>query len=266
MHGFLTTEMVMQDIQNQKDNRNIDIQKVGVKGIKYPIVVLDRMNGTQHVNATINIYVDLPHRFKGTHMSRFVEILNEFRGQINIKTFHKILQKIKEKLHAESAHMEIEFPYFIEKTAPVSGAKSLMEYTCAFSGQNSIGMTDFLVSVIVPVTTVCPCSKEISNFGAHNQRSMVTVKVRFKKFFWIEELIRLVEDSASGEVYSLLKRVDEKFVTERAHENPMFVEDVVRNVAQALNKNDNFTWYSVDAENFESIHNHSAYAYVEKTI
>lgn len=266
MHGFLTTEMVMQDIQNQKDNRNIDIQKVGVKGIKYPIVVLDRMNGTQHVNATINIYVDLPHRFKGTHMSRFVEILNEFRGQINIKTFHKILQKIKDKLHAESAHMEIEFPYFVEKTAPVSGAKSLMEYTCTFSGQNSIGMTDFLVSVIVPVTTVCPCSKEISNFGAHNQRSMVTVKVRFKKFFWIEELIRLVENSASGEVYSLLKRVDEKFVTERAHENPMFVEDVVRNVAQALNKNDNFTWYSVDAENFESIHNHSAYAYVEKTI
>jgi len=256
----------MQDIQNQKDNRNIDIQKVGVKGIKYPIVVLDRMNGTQHVNATINIYVDLPHHFKGTHMSRFVEILNEFRGQINIKTFRKILQEVRDKLHAESAHMEIEFPYFVEKTAPVSGAKSLMEYTCTFSGQNSIGMADFLVAVIVPVTTVCPCSKEISNFGAHNQRSMVTAKVRFKKFFWIEELIRLVEDSASGEVYSLLKRVDEKFVTEKAHENPMFVEDVVRNVAQELNRNDNFTWYSVEAENFESIHNHSAYAYVEKTI
>jgi GTP cyclohydrolase I len=258
--------MAMRDIQNQEDNRNIDIQKVGVKGIKYPIVVLDRMNGTQHVNATINIYVDLPHHFKGTHMSRFVEILNEFRGQINIKTFNKILQEVKDKLHAESAHMEIEFPYFVEKTAPVSGAKSLMEYTCSFSGQNSVSTTDFLVGVIVPVTTVCPCSKEISNFGAHNQRSMVTAKVRFKKFFWIEDIIRLVEDSASGEVYSLLKRVDEKFVTEKAHENPMFVEDVVRNVAQELNRNDNFTWYSVEAENFESIHNHSAYAYVEKTI
>jgi GTP cyclohydrolase I len=256
----------MIDIQNQKDNRNIDIQKVGVKGIKYPIVVLDRINGTQHVNATINIYVDLPHHFKGTHMSRFVEILNEFRGQINIKTFHKILQEVKDKLNAESAHMEIEFPYFVEKTAPVSGAKSLMEYTCSFSGQNSVSTTDFLVGVVVPVTTVCPCSKEISNLGAHNQRSMVTTKVRFKKFFWIEDLIRLVEDSASGEVYSLLKRVDEKFVTEKAHENPMFVEDVVRNVAQELNRNDNFTWYSVGAENFESIHNHSAYAYVEKTI
>jgi GTP cyclohydrolase I len=162
--------------------------------------------------------------------------------------------------------MEIEFPYFVEKTAPVSGAKSLMEYTCSFSGHNSASTTDFLVGVIVPVTTVCPCSKEISNLGAHNQRSMVTAKVRFKKFFWIEDLIRLVEDSASGEVYSLLKRVDEKFVTEKAHENPMFVEDVVRNVAQELNKNDNFTWYSVEAENFESIHNHSAYACVEKTI
>lgn len=254
----------MIDIQNQKDNRNIDIQKVGVKGIKYPIVVLDRANGTQHVNATINIYVNLPHHFKGTHMSRFVEILNEFRGQINIKTLNKILQKIRKKLHAESAHIEIEFPYFVEKTAPVSGSKSLMDYMCSFSGQNNGNKTDFLVGVVVPVTTVCPCSKEISNMGANNQRSMVTVKVRFKKFFWIEDIIRIVEDSASGEVYSLLKRVDEKFVTEKAHENPMFVEDVVRNVAQELNRNDNFSWYSVEAENYESIHNHSAYAYVEK--
>ena len=254
----------MIDIQNQKDNRNIDIQKVGVKGIKYPIVVLDRANGTQHVNATINIYVNLPHHFKGTHMSRFVEILNEFRGQINIKTLNKILQKIRQKLHAQSAHIEIEFPYFVEKTAPVSGSKSLMDYMCSFSGQNNGNKTDFLVGVVVPVTTVCPCSKEISTMGAHNQRSMVTVKVRFKKFFWIEDIIRIVEDSASGEVYSLLKRVDEKFVTEKAHENPMFVEDVVRNVAQELNRDENFRWYSVEAENYESIHNHSAYAYVEK--
>jgi len=255
---------MMIDIQNQKDNRKIDIKKVGVKGIKYPIVVLDRTNGTQHVNATINIYVNLPHHFKGTHMSRFVEILNEFRGQINIKTFQKILLKIKNKLHAESAHMEIEFPYFVEKIAPVSGAKSLMDYMCSFSGQVNGKKTDFIVSVVVPVTTVCPCSKEISKIGAHNQRSIVTTKVKFKKFFWIENIIRLVEDSASGEVYSLLKRVDEKFVTEKAHENPMFVEDVVRNVAEHLNKDDNFTWYSIEAENFESIHNHSAYAYVEK--
>jgi GTP cyclohydrolase I len=160
--------------------------------------------------------------------------------------------------------MEIEFPYFIEKKAPVSGAKSLMEYRCSFCGQNDGTVTDFLVGVVVPVTTVCPCSKEISNMGAHNQRSIVTVKVRFRKFFWIEDLIRIVEDSASGEVYSLLKRVDEKFVTEKAYENPMFVEDVVRNVAEQLNANSNFTWYSIEAENYESIHNHSAYAFVEK--
>jgi len=254
----------MVDIQNQKDERNINIKKVGVKGIKYPIIVLDRANGIQHVNATINMYVNLPHHFKGTHMSRFVEVLNEFRGQINIKTYKVILEEIKSKLNAESAHMEIEFPYFIEKTAPVSGAKSLMEYTCWFSGQNNGKETDFLVGVTVPVTTVCPCSKEISNLGAHNQRSIVKVRLRFKKFFWIEDVIKLVEESASADIYSLLKRVDEKYVTEKAFENPMFVEDVVRSVAEKLNKDSNFTWYSVEAENIESIHYHSAYAWVEK--
>lgn len=254
----------MIDVQEQKDHRKIDITKVGVKGIKYPIIVLDRANGTQSVNAMINMYVNLPHSFKGTHMSRFVEVLNEFRGQINIKTFHTILKKVKDKLQAESAHMEIVFPYFIEKTAPVSEAKSLMEYKCMFCGTNQNGKTDFLVGAVVPVTTVCPCSKEISTMGAHNQRSMVSVKVRFTKFFWIEDLIHLVEESASGEVYSLLKRVDEKYVTERGYENPMFVEDVVRNVADRLNHIENFSWYSIEAENFESIHNHSAYAFIEK--
>ena len=258
--------MKMIDIQSQKDHRNINITKVGVKGIKYPIIVLDKIQGTQPVNATINMYVNLPHHFKGTHMSRFVEVLNEFRGQINIRTFHVILDKVREKLHAQSAHMEIAFPYFIEKRAPVTKAKSLMEYGCSFCGANDGDKTDFQVGVVVPVTTVCPCSKEISAAGAHNQRSLVTVKVRFKKFFWIEDIIRLIEDSASGEVYSLLKRPDEKFVTEKGYENPMFVEDVVRNVAQQLNRIDNFSWYSVEAENFESIHNHSAYAYVESPI
>ena len=254
----------MVDIQNLRDERNINIKKVGVKGIKYPVIVMDRANGVQHVNATINMYVNLPHQFKGTHMSRFVEVLNEFRGRINIKTFQTILQEIKEKLDAESAHMEIEFPYFIEKTAPVSGARSLMEYTCWFCGENNGRKTDFLVGVMVPVTTVCPCSKEISSVGAHNQRSIVKVNLRFRKFFWIEDIISLVEDSASADIYSLLKRVDEKFVTEKAFDNPMFVEDVVRCIAEKLNRNPNFTWYSVEAENLESIHYHSAYAYVEK--
>ncbi len=254
----------MIDIQNQKDFRKIDIKKVGVKNIKYPIIVLDRTRGTQPVNATINMYVNLPHHFKGTHMSRFVEVLNDFRGQVNIKTFQTILGKMRQKLRAQSAHMEIEFPYFLKKTAPVSGAKSMMEYRCLFTGESNGEQTDFLVGVVVPVTTLCPCSKEISAFGAHNQRSIVTVKVRFRKFFWIEDLIKTVEDSASGEVYSLLKRVDEKFVTEKAYKNPKFVEDLVRSVAVKLNTDDNFTWYSIEAENFESIHNHSAYAYVEK--
>lgn len=254
----------MIDIQSQKDSRNIDIDKVGVKNIKYPIIVLDRARGTQIVNANINMYVNLPRHFKGTHMSRFVEVLHEFKGQISIKTFQNVLEKTRQKLHAHSAHIEIEFAYFLEKTAPVSKAKSLMEYLCLFSGESSADKTDFKVGVTVPVTTVCPCSREISQFGAHNQRSIVTTKVRFRKFFWIEDLIKLVEESASGEVYSLLKRVDEKYVTEKAYENPKFVEDVVRSIAVQLNKDDNFTWYSVEAENFESIHNHSAYAFVEK--
>jgi GTP cyclohydrolase I len=254
------------DIQSQKDDRNIDIQKVGVKGIKYPIIVLDKSNGTQHVNATVNMYVDLPHHFKGTHMSRFIEILNDYRGQINIKTFQQILEEMREKLDAESAHLEIEFPYFIEKEAPVSGAKSLMEYQCGFFGESNGRRNDFLVGITVPVTTVCPCSKEISNVGAHNQRSIVKLKVKFKKFFWIEDIIKLVEDSASSEIYSLLKRPDEKYVTEKAFGKPMFVEDVVRSVAEKLNKTDNIISYRVEAENIESIHNHSAYAYIEKDL
>lgn len=254
----------MIDVQNLKDHRKIDIKKVGVKGIKYPVIVMDRASGVQHVHATINMYVSLPHHFKGTHMSRFVEILNEYRGQINIKTFRKILEEMRKKLAAKSAHMEIEFPYFIEKKAPVSGAKSLMDYLCRFSGESDGEKTDFLVGVSVPVTTVCPCSKELSLMGAHNQRSIVRAHLRFRKFFWIEDVITLIEGSASSEVFSLLKRADEKYVTEKAYENPVFVEDVVRSVAQKLNRDNNFTWYSVEAENMESIHNHSAYAYVEK--
>lgn len=255
----------MVDVQNLKDHRNIDIQKVGVKGIKYPIIVLDKINETQHVNATINMYVNLPHRFKGTHMSRFVEILNEYRGEINIKTFRKILCKMKEKLNAESAHIEIKFPYFVEKTAPVSNAKSLMEYQCSFCGENNGKKDDLIVGISIPITTACPCSKEISDAGAHNQRSTVRVNLKFEKFFWIEDIIRLVERSASSEIFSLLKRADEKYVTEEAYKNPMFVEDVVRTIAEKLNKNPNFTWYSVEAENMESIHNHNVYAYIEKT-
>jgi len=258
-------KQLMVDVQNRRDHRNIDINKAGVKSIKYPITVLDKKNKTQHTIATINMYVDLPYHFKGTHMSRFVEILNHYRQGINIKNLSTILEEMKKRLNAKSAHLEIEFPYFIEKIAPVSKAKSLMEYTCTLWGSLNDTL-DICLGVEVPVTTLCPCSKEMSKKGAHNQRGIVSIKVRFKKFLWIEEVIRIAEQSASSEVYSLLKRPDEKYVTERAYDNPMFVEDVVRNVAQRLERNSNITWFSVESENIESIHNHSAYALVEKTL
>jgi len=259
----LFREIRMDDIQSQRDHRRIEINKVGVKNIRYPITVLDKAKGVQHTVASVNMYVDLPHRFKGTHMSRFVEILNKYKGDIAIKNFSKILMEMKGKLKAKTAHLEVEFSYFIEKEAPVTKAKSLMEYICRFSGSSN-EKEDFYVGITVPITTVCPCSKEISEFGAHNQRSIVTVNLRFKKFIWIEDIIQLVEDCASCDLYSILKRPDEKFVTEKAYENPMFVEDVVREVAKKLKKDPNITWFTVESENFESIHNHSAYAYVER--
>lgn len=253
----------MIDVQNQRDHRNIDIQKVGIKNIRYPITVLDKTNGTQSTVASINMYVNLPRQFKGTHMSRFVEVLNAHRHQINLKHFGVILEELRRALKAHSAHMQISFPYFLEKKAPVSGAPGLMEYACEFSG--SVGAHRvFLVGVSVPVTTLCPCSKEISSRGSHNQRGLVSVRVSYKRFFWIEDLIQTVEECASCDVYAILKRPDEKFVTEKAYDNPTFVEDVVRNVATKLDANPNFEAYSVEAENFESIHNHSAYAYLEK--
>lgn len=255
--------MQLKDIQNQQDHRKIEINKAGVKNIRYPIIVMDKQNKTQHTVATINMFVNLPHHFKGTHMSRFIEILNKYRRGIDIMNLSQILITMKKKMNSESAHMEITFPYFIEKEAPVTKAKSLMEYTCQIWGTHN-DKADLIAGVEVPVTTLCPCSKEISNYGAHNQRSKVLVKVRFKKFFWMEDLIQTVERCVSSEMYPLLKRPDEKFVTEKAFENPMFVEDVVRNVAVQLNKDANITWYSVESENLESIHNHSAYALIER--
>lgn len=254
----------MIDIQNRRDHRRVGINKVGVKNIQYPITVLDKRNKVQHTVGKVNMYVNLPHHFKGTHMSRFVEILNEYRGTINIKAIATILDKMKEKLNAQSAYLEVEFPYFVEKRAPVSGAKSLMGYTCQFLASLTNGHHSLVVGITVPVTTLCPCSKEISKKGAHNQRSLVTVKVTFRKFFWIEDLIRIVENSASSAVFSLLKRSDEKFLTERAYDNPLFVEDVVRNIALRLHAHPNITWYRAESENLESIHNHNAYACVEK--
>ena len=255
----------MIDVQNQADDRKIDIDKVGVKNIRYPITVLDKAKGAQRTVASVNMYVNLPHRYKGTHMSRFIEILSEYRQEISPQNLSNILKAMKDKLEAESAHMELTFPYFIEKNAPVSGTPSLMEYNCTFIGSLNGEGHDIIVEVGVPITTLCPCSKEISLYGAHNQRGEVKLATRFKKFIWIEDMIRLVETSASSEVFSLLKRTDEKFVTESAYRNPRFVEDVVREIAHKLGQDENITWFSVAAENFESIHNHSAYAFVERT-
>jgi len=253
----------MEDIQNNKDNRNIDIDQVGVKDIRYPITVLDKNMGKQQTVGTINMYVNLPRYYKGTHMSRFVEILNEHSRRISLQNFSEILEEMKIRLNAISAHMEITFPYFIKKSAPVTGSEGLMEYKCTFKGSLNKG-SDLITIIHVPISTLCPCSKEISEHGAHNQRGEVRLQVRFKKFIWIEDLIKLVEKSASCDVFSVLKREDEKYVTEQAYKNPMFVEDIVRDIAERLNKDSNITWFAVESENFESIHNHNAYAFIEK--
>jgi GTP cyclohydrolase I len=253
----------MPDMQKTRDTRRIGIDKVGVKDISYPIVVMDKNKTFQHTVARVNMYVDLPHQFKGTHMSRFIEILDAYREKIALDKMETILQRMKEKLGATSAHLEVEFPYFVEKKAPVSGAKGLMEYTCTFNASLDSEF-DFILGVKVPVTSLCPCSKELARFGAHNQRSVMTVRVRYRQFIWIEDLIEIIESCGSSPVYSLLKREDEKFVTEQAYENPRFVEDMVREATLKLSAMDNITWFSMEAENYESIHKHSAYASVER--
>jgi len=253
----------MKDIQNQRDFRNIPIDKVGIKNLRYPITVLDRKNTVQNTVATINMYVDLPHEYKGTHMSRFVEILHLLRPEISMQGISDVLGQMKTHLHAASAHIEVSFPYFIEKEAPMSKAPGLMDYTCRISGScTPDNKIDLVSEVVVPISSVCPCSKEISDAGAHNQRGEVRLSTRFKRFIWLEDMIELVESTASCEVFSVLKRVDEKCVTEKGYDNPKFVEDVVRDIAEKLNNDDNITWFSVSAENFESIHNHSAYAHI----
>ncbi|MDA3916058.1 MAG: GTP cyclohydrolase FolE2 [Deltaproteobacteria bacterium] len=255
----------MIDIQNQPDFRKIPIDKVGIKGLKYPVKVLDKTTGLQSTIAQISMYVDLPHHCKGTHMSRFVEILHLFRTKVSLESITNILEDMKEILGAQSSHIEITFPYFIEKQAPQTGSKGLMDYTCSIMGSsNGSKQTDIVLTITVPITSVCPCSREISEYGAHNQRGEVKVSTRFNKFIWIEDIVEIVETRASCDIFSVLKREDEKFVTEKAYDNPKFVEDIARDVSKVLMEDKNITWFSVSAENFESIHNHSAYAYIEK--
>ena len=255
------------DVQGLEDTRRLDIDKVGIKGIRHPVRVKDRSGGEQHTIATFDMTVCLPHSFKGTHMSRFVEILNRREKEITVESFKEMLPEMTERLNSRTGIIEMRFPYFVKKKAPVSGVQSLMDYDVSFRGETDGKSTDMTLKVVVPVTSLCPCSKEISDYGAHNQRSHVTVAAHLSPgphFVWIEELIELVESVASCELYGLLKRPDEKYVTERAYDNPKFVEDMVRDVAHLLNPDARITRYVVESENFESIHNHSAYAMIEK--
>ena len=254
----------LHDKQSERDFRELRIDKVGVRGLRFPIEVRDKARATQNTIATIGMFVDLPMEFKGTHMSRFIEVLNAHGNVVHVENITEILYAMQKKLNAATAHLEMEFPYFMTKKAPVSGMEGLMDYTARFDATAIGKEIDFVLTVLVPVTTLCPCSKSISRYGAHNQRGGVTVQIRSGKAIWIEDLISIVESSASSELFSLLKRQDEKAVTERAYENPVFVEDLVRNVALKLNAHPDVTWYKVEAENYESIHNHNAYASIEK--
>ena len=248
------------DIQSSKDTRHISIDKVGIKDIKHPVVVKDRSGREQHTVANFNMYVNLPDQYKGTHMSRFVEILNNHEYEITVKSFKRMIEEMTELLNAESGNVEMTFPYFVNKAAPVSGVESLMDYVVSFIGKIENGKPEVLVKVEVPVTSLCPCSKNISDYGAHNQRSRITACVEMNDFIWIEELLEVIEKVASCELYGLLKRPDEKYVTEKAYDNPKFVEDLVRDIAVEFNNDDRIAAYTVESENFESIHNHSAYA------
>ncbi|MGH8230606.1 MAG: GTP cyclohydrolase FolE2 [Steroidobacteraceae bacterium] len=254
--------VAVEDVQARADTRQIPINQVGIKDIRHPVRVKDRANGEQHTVATFNMYVNLPHNFKGTHMSRFVEILHHER-EISVDSFRSMLSEMAQRLDADAGHIEMSFPLFVLKRAPISGVESLMDYQASLIGEFRDGEAHTWIKVVVPVTSLCPCSKKISDRGAHNQRSHVTIKALLRDHIWIEELIDLAEGEASCELYGILKRPDEKYVTERAYDNPKFVEDMVRDVAVRLNADDRILAYVVESENFESIHNHSAYALIE---
>lgn len=260
----------MEDVQSRRDHRRIPIDLVGVSGIRYPITVLDRAQTVQHTVATLAMSVSLPHHFKGTHMSRFIEVLNAHRGELTMRTLPALLGELRSRLSAEKARVEVTFPYFLEKAAPATGAVGLMDYECTFVGELNGKGDDFVLSVRVPVTTLCPCSKEISDYGAHNQRSFVTMEVRTSPvsgpkapFVWIEELIAVAEGAASAPVYPLVKRPDERHITMQAFDKPVFVEDVVRDVAAQLKADRRVGSFRVHALNLESIHNHDAFAEIE---
>lgn len=256
--------IAMPDVQASADRRQIAIDRVGVKEVKYPLRLRQRDGGEQTTVATINMYVALPHHQKGTHMSRFLEVLNDETSEpLTPDRFPQIAKSICEKLHAEVATIEASFTYFIKKLAPVTKQPGLMDYKVTFACTSN-HHTDFVMSVAAPATSLCPCSKEISKYGAHNQRCQIEAKVRFDGMMWIEDLVTILEGAASSPVYAVLKRPDEKWVTEKAFENPKFVEDIVRDLALALDDQPQVKWYSINSENFESIHSHNAYAQITR--
>ncbi|MGF6931804.1 GTP cyclohydrolase I [Paraburkholderia sp. UCT70] len=255
---------VMPDVQSTPDTRQIPIQRVGVRGVRHPLTIRTQGGEAQPSVGTWNLDVHLPAEQKGTHMSRFVALLEENKAPLEPATLRTMLAAMLEKLEAEAGRIEVSFPYFVNKTAPVSGVQSLLDYEVTLTGETRHGATRVFLKVLVPVTSLCPCSKKISQYGAHNQRSHVTIDAELNGDVAVEELIRIAEEEASCELWGLLKRPDEKFVTERAYENPKFVEDLVRDVAQRLNADERIVAYVLEAENFESIHNHSAYAVIER--
>lgn len=263
---------ILKDVQKSADKRGIYIDRVGVSDLRYPLTVLDRTNKAQNTVGTFSLSVDLPHHFKGTHMSRFLEVLNEHHGEMSLWTLPEMLLRLQKRLEAQRAHIEVEFTYFVRKAAPVTGAEALIDLQCTFIAEAFGADQDFLVKVRVPVTSLCPCSKEISEYGAHNQRGFLTFTVRTKRnrkgmwqFVWIEELLEIAERSASAPIYALLKRPDERHVTMQAYDNPVFVEDMVRNAAAHLKVDKRIAWFEVRADNQESIHNHTAFAVISSS-
>jgi GTP cyclohydrolase IB len=251
------------DVQAFPDLRNLTIQKVGVKSIRHPIQI-QTPSGIMPTVAMFDMYVSLPPEVKGTHMSRFLEILQTQHAPLSMAEVSLLMQAMLAKLEADSGYIEVRFPYFIEKTAPVSGVKSLMDYDVKLVVEKKAGKeVETTLTVLTPVTSLCPCSKKISAYGAHNQRSHVTIAAKSTGGLWVEDLVAIAEAAASCQLYGILKRADEKYVTEFAYDNPKFVEDLVRDIALSLNKDDRVTAYTIESENFESIHNHSAYALIE---
>ena len=263
--GLIMKSCDLPDTQNNLDTRQIIIDRVGIKDIAHPITYVDRDGNKSPTVGNFTMTVTLPENVKGTHMSRFIQILNEGPCEFNSGNFSKIIEKVRDRLESDTAHITLDFPFFRKKSAPSSGVESLMDYQVTLDGSLEKGKTEVMIKVVVPVTSLCPCSKSISKYGAHNQRSHITIKAKATagKTLYLEDLIDLAEKKASCELYAILKREDEKVVTERAYDNPAFVEDLVRDIAVALNANDNINYYSLESENFESIHNHSAYALIE---